>query len=181
MAEDLDAEHLAEQAPRHLAERHPRGRLPRAGPLQDGAGVIEAVLLHPGQVRVPRPRPGQRRVPGLAVQLARGHRVGRHDRLPLGPFGVGDPDRQRAAERAAVPDAPGELHLVLLERHPRAAAVTGPPAGQRGGDVLGADPHSGGHALADRDQRAPVRFTCGQPAKHALDPMGPRGLKRRRR
>src|SRR6202453_4591963 len=61
------------------------------------------------------------------------------------------------------PDATGEFHLVLLERHPRAATVTGPSSGQRHGDVLGADPHSGGHALADRDQRTAVRFTCGQP------------------
>src|SRR5208282_5721620 len=64
--------------------------------------------------------------------------------------------------------------LVLLERHPRAAAIAGPPAGQGGGDVLGGDPHSGGHALADRDERAPVRFACGQPAEHAHDPTGSR-------
>ena len=175
VAEDLDAEDLAEQPPGHLAERHPRGRLPRAGPLQHRPGVGVPELLHPGQVGVTGPRPGQRRVPGLAVQRRRVHRVGRHDRLPLRPFGVRDPDRDRAAERAAVPDAAGDLDLVPLERHPRAAAVAGPPAGQRGGHVPGVHPHPGGHALADRDERAPVRFACGQPAEHGHDPTGSRG------
>jgi len=156
VAEDLGAQDLAEHPPGHLAQRDPCRRLARAGPLQHRAGVGEAVFLHPGQVRVSRAWPGQRGVAGLGVQDFGVNRVGRHDRFPLRPLGVGDPDRDRPAERAAVPDPAGQLHLIALERHPRAAAVAGPPAGQGGGDVLGAHPHAGGHPVAHRDERTAV-------------------------
>ena len=81
-------------------------------------------------------------------------RIGRHDGLPLRPLGVADPDRDGAAQRDAVPDAAGQLDLVLLELHPGAAAVTGPAARQGMGDVGRGDLDSGGHALADGHQGA---------------------------
>jgi hypothetical protein len=77
---------------------------------------------------VARPRPGQRRVAGQRVELVGVDRVGGHDRLPLRPLGVADPDRDRAAERAPVPDAAEQVDLVALEAHPGAAAVA-----ERGG------------------------------------------------
>ena len=117
-----------------------------------------------------RPGPGQRRVAGQVGQVLGGHRVGRHDRLPLGPLGVAHPDGHRAAQRPAVPGAAGDLHLVLLELHPRAAAVPGPPPGQRGRDVRAGDLDTGRDPLADSDQRAAMRLTRGQPAHHVLDP-----------
>jgi hypothetical protein len=55
-----------------------------------------------------------------------------------------------------VPDPAGDLDLVLLELHPRAPAVTGPAAGQRGGDIGGGDLDPGRQPLADRHQRTPV-------------------------
>ena len=39
--------------------RNPRRRLARRGALEDVAGVVEAVLLHAGEVRVTRTRLGQ--------------------------------------------------------------------------------------------------------------------------
>ena len=103
----------------------------RIGP---GVGVPE--LLHARQVGVAGPRPGQRGVARLVARVLPGvDRVGRHDRLPLGPLGVAHPDRDRPAKRDAVPHAAGELHLVLLELHPRAAPVPGPPPRERGRHV----------------------------------------------
>ncbi len=119
---------------------------------------------------MPGPGPGQRRGPGQVVQRAGGHRVGRHDRVPLGPLGVADADRDGAAERHAVPHPAGDFRLVLLELHPRAPAVPGPAAGQRGGHVGGADLDARGQPFADRDERPPVRFPRGQPAQHDADP-----------
>ena len=109
--------------------RDPGRGLPGAGPLQDRPGVGVAVLLHAGEVGVAGPGPGQRRVAGQRGERGRVDRVGRHDRLPLGPLAVADPDRDRAAEGQAVPHAAEDLDLVLLERHPRAAAVARAGAG----------------------------------------------------
>jgi hypothetical protein len=58
--------------------------------------------------------------------------------------------------RIAVPDPAGDLDLVLLELHPGTAAVPGPPAGQRGGEVGRGDFHPGGKPLVDRDERPAV-------------------------
>ena len=168
--DDLDAEGLGEQLPRDLAERDPRGGLPRAGPLKDGPGVGVPELLHARQVGVAGPGPGQRGVARLPVELLPGDRVGRHHRLPLGPLGVPDADGDRPAQRDAVPDPAGELHLVLLELHPRAAPVARPPPREGRGHVLAGDPHPRGHAVTNRGQGLPVRLTRRQPPKHAVHP-----------
>ena len=168
--DDLDAERLDEQLPGHLAERDPGGGLPRAGPLEDGPGVGVAELLHARQVGVAGPRPGQRGVARLPVEFLPGDRVGRHHRLPLGPLGVTDPDGDRPAQRDAVPHAAGELHLVLLELHPRAAPVARPPPRERRGHVLAGDAHPGGHAVTNRGQGFAVRLARRQPPKHAVHP-----------
>ena len=55
-----------------------------------------------------------------------------------------------------MPDAAGELDLVLLELHPGAAAVTGPAAGQGVRDVGRGDLDPGGDALADGHQGGAV-------------------------
>ncbi len=177
--DDLDAEGLREQLPRDLAERDPRGGLPRAGPLKDGPGVGVPELLHARQVGVAGPRPGQRGVARLPVELFPGDRVGRHDRLPLGPLGVADPDGDRPAERDAVPDPAGELHLVLLELHPRAAPVARPPPRERRGHVLAGDPHPRRHSVTNRGKGLPMRLARRQPPKHAVHPTVSAGSGRR--
>ncbi len=170
VGEDLHAEGLLEHPLGDLAERDPRGGLPRAGPLQNRPGVGVPELLHARQIRVAGPGPGQRGVAGLAVQVFLGHRVGGHDRLPLGPLGVADPDRDRPAEGDAVPHAAGELHLVLLELHPRAAPVAGPPPGERLRHVRAGHPHPGRHAVTDRRERPAMRLARRQPPKHDVHP-----------
>ena len=84
---------------RDRAQRHPRRGLPGGGALQDRPGLVEVVLLHADQVGVTGPRTGQRGVAGQRLELGLVDRVGRHHLLPLGPLGVADPDRDRAAER----------------------------------------------------------------------------------
>ena len=58
VAHDRDAE-VGQQQLGQRAGRHPGGRLPGRGPLEHVAGVVEAVLEHPGQVGVARPGLGQ--------------------------------------------------------------------------------------------------------------------------
>ena len=65
-----------------------------------------------------------------------------------------------------------ELDLVLLELHPRAAAVAETPARQGGLQVLGPDLDAGGQALDHGDECGPVRLTGRQPTQHA--PILPR-------
>ena len=130
-----DAEGLRKERPRHRAQRHPGRRLAGRGPLEDRPGVGEAVLLHPGEVGVTGPGTRQRSVAGPPLKLGRVDGVGRHDLTPLRPLRVVDDDRNGPAERHAVPDTAEDLHLVLLELHPRPAPVPGAPAHQLVGDV----------------------------------------------
>ena len=153
MRDDLDAERLADQVPGHRADGDPGGGLAGAGALEDRPGVGVAVLLHAGEIGVARAGPGQRGVAGLLGEELGVDRVGGHDRLPLRPLGVADPDGDRAAEREAVPHPAEDLDLVLLERHPRAAPVAEPPAGQLALDLGGGHLDAGRHALEHGDQR----------------------------
>ena len=95
---------------------HPRRRLARAGPLEDVAHVGQAVLLGADQVGVPGPR--QVHLGQLGLDRPRVHPL-----LPVGVVAVDDLQRDRAAERASVPDPAGHLDLVALDLHPAAAAV----------------------------------------------------------
>ncbi len=167
VAEHLHAVRLAQQRLGDRAERDAGGGLPGAGALEDGAGVVEAVLLHADEVGVAGPRPGQRGVAGQTRELVGVDRVGGHDDRPLGPLGVADADRDRTALRDAVPHPAEELDLVALEGHPRTAPVAEPAAGQLVRDVLRGQPDPGGDALDDAHQGRAVGLPCGQPAHHA--------------
>jgi hypothetical protein len=112
--------------------------------------------------------PGRGRVSGAgqAGQFLGVHRIGRHHLLPLWPLGVADPDGDRAAQRATVPDAADDVDLVRLELHPGTPAVAEPTPGQLGGDVGRGDLDIGHHALQHRHQGGAVRFSGGDPAQH---------------
>ena len=131
MRDDLDAERLAQQRLGDRADARPGRRSPGRWPAPGSAGrrCGRTSACRPG-----RRGPGRGRVSGALracpASTLRVDRVGRHHRLPLGPLGVADPDRDRAAEGQAVPDAAEDLDLVLLERHPGAPAVAEPAAGQ---------------------------------------------------
>ena len=123
-----------------------------------GRASVWPYFCMPARSAWPGPGPGQRGVAGLAGQLGRVDRVGGHHGLPLGPFAVADPDRDRAAERHAVPDAAEDLDLVLLERHPGTPAVPEPAPGQVAADVRRWSPRRR-RARPRARRRAPGRAT----------------------
>ena len=174
--DDLGTEHGTQELLGDGAEGDPGRGLPGGGPLQHRAGVVEAVLLHAGEVGVTGPGPGQRGVAGQRLQGVGGgvvRRVGSHDLLPLRPLGVADLHRERPAHRHPVPDAAEQRDLVLLELHPGAAAVAEPAAGELGGDVGRGHRHTCRQSFEDGNQGGTMRFTCGEPAQHARHPPTP--------
>ena len=106
-------------------------------------------------------------VAGQRLELGLVDRVGGHHLLPLGPLGVADPDRDRAAEGAAVPHPAEELDLVLLELHPGAAAVAEAASRERVDDVLRRDLDVGGQTFEDGDQGRAVGLAGSEPTQHA--------------
>ena len=169
MADELDAE-LLEERRGDGAERHPGGGLAGAGALQHRPGLVEAVLLHAGEVGVAGARTGQRGVAGLVGEDFGVHGIGGHDLFPLGPFGVADLDGDGAALGQAVADAAEDRDHVLLEFHPGAAAVAEPAAGQRLADVGAGEFHTGGHAFNYSDQCRAMGFSGSQPTQHTFHP-----------
>jgi hypothetical protein len=164
--DEADPGGLLEEVRGDGPERDARRGLPRRGPLEDRAGVVEAVLAHADEVGVPWARTGER---GVACPFERGgvlDRVGGHDVHPLGPLAVGDLDRHRSALAEAVAHATEDPDLVLLERHPGAATVPQPPPGESALDVGGGHGDAGGQTLQDADERGTVRLPRGQPAQH---------------
>ena len=93
-----------------------RRGLASAGALEDVAHVGEAVLLGADEVGVARPR--QVHLGGLGLDRPRVHPL-----FPVGEVAVVDLERDRAAERAAVADAGGDVGAVGLDLHAPAAAV----------------------------------------------------------
>ena len=104
---------------KRLGERaggHARRGLARRGALEHVAHVGVAVLQHAGQVGVARAR--QVDLVDLGVDRPRVHPL-----LPVAVVAVVDPQRHRAAERAAVADPGDHVGAVLLDLHAPAAAV----------------------------------------------------------
>ena len=77
-------------------------------------------------------------------------------------------DRDRRAERAAVPDAAEELELVLLEAHARTAAVAEPAARELGRDVVDEDRKARGQPLDGDHEGRTVGLARRQEAQHGV-------------
>ena len=120
----------------------------------------------PGEIGVPGAGPGQRGVARQRGEHVGIHRVGRHHLGPLGPLGVADLDRDRAAHGAPVPHATDHADLVGLELHPGAAPDAQTAALQLMGDVGRRDRHVSGQPLENTDKGGAVGLTGGQPSKH---------------
>ena len=147
----------AQRAQERLGQRaagDPRGGLARRGALEHVADIGEAELLHAREVGVA----GAREVHLGHVGLDR-PRV--HPLFPVLEVAVGDLERDRAAERAAVADAGGDLRGVLLDLHPAAAPVAELAAGHVAVDRLLVELEARGQALHDRGQARPVRLPGG--------------------
>ena len=110
-----------------------------------------AELEQAGEVGVAGPR--QVDLLDLGVDRPRVHPL-----LPVRVVAVGDQQRDRAAERAAVADPRADLDRVLLDLHPAAAAVTELAPRHVAVERLAVDLEPRGQALDDRDQPGAVRF-----------------------
>ena len=163
----LDAERLPQELPSDGGGGDPGRGLAGAGALEHRPGVVEAVLEHSGVVGVAGPRAGQRRVAGArhpdrsaatgsgAITVSHfGHSV-----LPIS-MAIGPPSV------CPVPHSGEHGHLVLLEFHPRAAAVAQAASAQLFGDVIGGDGDAGDHAFDHGHQRTAVGFTGSGPSQH---------------
>ncbi len=159
VAVDADAKR-GEEAAGQRAGRDAGGGLAGAGPLEHVADVGVAVLLGADQVGVAGPR--QVDLVDLRVD-----RPGVHPLLPVGVVAVGDEDRDRAAEGAAVAQAGADLDRVGLDLHPPAAPVAELAAGHVAVERLAVEGEAGGHALDDRDQPGAVRLACRGEAERA--------------
>ena len=159
MAHNLDAD-LVQQRLGQGPRRGPRSRFPGARPLEDVAGVGEAVLHHPRQVRVAGPGLGEHVAGWLALR--------RHDPLPLGPLRVADDDGDGAAERPPEPHPAEQFQGVPLDLHAGAAAEPQPPPGQFVGDALGRDGDARRQPLDDDREGRPVRLPGGEIPNHRL-------------
>jgi len=129
-----------------------RRGLAGAGSLEDVAGVVEAVLEEPWEVRVAGT--WQMDLLDTLAALPRSH--------PLDPVlvvAIGDEQRDRAAESPAVADAGADLGAVLLDLHPAAAAVAELAARHVAVERLAVELEARGHALDDRRQSRAMGLT----------------------
>ncbi len=147
---DGDAE-LFEKATADRTDGDARCGLAGGGALEHVAHIVEAVLHSTGEVGVA----GAQTRDLLRVAVVR---ADLHHFLPVLPDAVGDEHGDRAAERAAVPDAAEDLRPVHLQLLAARAAVTALAPVHVGGDVVFGDLEAGGDTLEDRDERLPVRF-----------------------
>ncbi len=129
--------------------------LARAGPLEDVADVRVAVFLGADQVGVA----GARQVDLVGLEAL--DRPGVHPLLPVGVVAVGDQQRDRAAEGAAVADPGADLDRVGLDLHPAAAAVAELAPRHVAVERLAIELQARRHALDDRHEPGPVRLPRG--------------------
>ena len=139
--------------------------------------VGEAVLLHAGQVGVPRTGrvSGAFRACSSSSPASTGSTA-----MTVSHFGhlaVADPDRDRSALGQSVAHPAEDLHVVLLELHPGTTPMPEPPAPQRLRNVRGGDLDARGQAFEDRDQRRPCDFAVSQ--RNMSGSMRPRPRRRR--
>ncbi len=158
---------LVEEGRRDRPQGDPGGGLARTCPLENRPRLVEVVLLHADEVRMPRSGPGEWSVSRQAGEDLGVDGIRCHHLPPLGPLCVADGDGYRRARRAPVPYAAEDGDLVLLELHPRATTIAEPAAGQSRCDVGCGHGHSGRHTLEYGDEGGTVRLSRGQPAKHA--------------
>ncbi len=150
------------------ARRHPGGGLPGRRPLEDVPGVVESILLHPGQISVART--------GLGEDLGGRPRVRGHLLLPFGPLGVGDLDGHRRAQRPTVADPPNQGDLVGLETHPGPPSVPEAPPGELARDLGCRHRQPGGQTLDDHHEGFAVGLSRGEEPEHGVNLLrGPHG------
>jgi hypothetical protein len=142
-------ERLHDPAPGHACRR-----LAGRCTLEDVANIGLLVLLDADQVGVSW---------AWQVDLVDlpGDRPGAHALLPVGVVAVGDLERDRAAQRAAVADAAGHRRAVALDLHAPPAPVTELTAAHVAVDLLGRELEPGGKPLDHACETGAVRLAGG--------------------
>ncbi len=147
--------------------------LARARPLERVANVVVAELERAGEIGVTwtRERDSGR---ALAGCLALG-RPGAHPPGPVLVVAVPDDERERRAEREAVPEPGQHLDLVLLHLLAWAPPIAFAPAAEVGVDRRPVEREAGREPGDDRDERRPVRLTGGdETERHGGKPSAAR-------
>ena len=147
------------------AKSHAGRSLTRGGALQHRASLREVVLLHTRKIGVTGARTGQRSITRTTLNQLRIHRVGAHHVSPLGPLGVRNLNRDRAALSQAVTHTAQDAHAVLLELHAGTAAVAEAAASQGVTHHVAGEFHTGGYALNNADERLAVGFSGSEPTQ----------------
>src|SRR3954468_21334793 len=115
------------------------------------------------------PRPRQRhRLHALARGLAVG-RPGAHPPPPVVVVAIPDNERERRAERPALPQAGEHLDGVGFDALPRTSAVALLPAPEIGVDGAAIEDEARGQARHDRDERRAVRLARGNELEHQAE------------
>ena len=138
---------------------HPGRRLPGRGPLEHLGDLVEAVLLHAGQVGVPGP--------GLGEPAALPPGAGRHRSSHLGHsvLAISIPTGDPIVRPWSTPEI--SVTSSCSKRIRGSPPVAEAPPGQLGLDVLDGEGQPGGQALDDDEQGLAVALAGGQEAQHA--------------
>ena len=151
-------EHLDAERPQELlgdrAAGHPRRGLAGARALEDVADVGEPVLLGADEVRMAGAR--QVHLGDLGLDRPRVHPL-----FPVGEVAISDRERDRPAERAAVPDPAGDLGPVGLDLHPSPAPVPELPAREVAIDRVAIEPQTCRESLDHAGEPGAVRLPRG--------------------
>ncbi len=156
-AKTLDVER-AEELARDGADRGARRSLPGARALEDVAEIVTIELEAASEIRVTRSR-AREWIGSLR------ERLGRHAIRPAREIAVLDRHADRRAERAAVANARGERHAIVLDLHAAASAVAALTARKIGVDVVRDERQTRDDPIHHRGDSRAVRFACRHPAK----------------
>ena len=143
-----------QQLPTQSADRHPRRRLSRAGPLQDVAHISAVIFLTAAEIGMPRPRRCHRWSGGFAKR--------RHLRFPVHPVRIDDAQTDRTAECFTKPHPGQYLCTIAFDLHPAAAAKPFLPPGHFLVQLRLVQRQTGRQPFHDRRQAWPMRFSRSQ-------------------
>ncbi len=160
----LNAQSLQNLGGNHAKSHAGRG-LTCGGALQHRASLREVVLLHTRKIGVTGARTGQRSITRTTLNQLRIHRVGAHHVSPLGPLGVRNLNRDRAALSQSVTHTAQDAHAVLLELHAGTAAVAKARRARASRTHVASEFHTGGYALNNADERLAVGFSGSEPTQ----------------
>src|SRR5579862_4570626 len=161
VAEYFDAE-VPEENFGDGSKRDSSGSFTGAGALENVSGIGMVVFKRPSEIGMSGPGTRQ---PPFGCRVA-GNLASRHDFFPIRPVPVFDHHGDGAADGLSVPHPGEKTHLVLLDFHPAAAAITTLPPFQLMIDEFEIDGDMGRKAFDERDQGLTMRLAGRSEAQH---------------